>query len=1197
MGAVLVKKTQAEPAQGSTELRWIASGKTILNNKGKPVKQYEPYFSLSAHKFEEPLEVGVTTVMFYDSAGRLIRTEMPDGTFSRIEFSPWLVKTFDASDTINEPNNGWYLRMSNGTAEEQRAAGLAAVHANTPAQIHIDSLGREVITIAHNRVRDSGGLLIFNGENYRDDYYLTFSKLDAEGKPLWIKDALGSLVMQYVFPYSTDNRGEPQSFVPCYDISGNLLFQHSMDAGDRWTINDAVGKPMFAWDIYKPLETDAPEEKRLYFTTYDSLHRPTGIWLKIDNAIPIQIERYEYTDTTLPNGKANPNLTQNKAANLIGQLKRHYDSSGLIENIAFDFKGSPIEVRRRLLLNKQSSITNWKTNPLAKLDTETFIQITEYDALKRMSRLFNWHKGTGSRVAIYKPTYNQRGVLQQEALIVGAKKTNTVKGYKNGKSTNAIAEIRYNVKGQREFLKLGNGAITRYDYDEKTFRLRQLRTTRPGSAKAFPEYHSGLQDPSVLQQLNYTYDPVGNITGIYDEAFEPVFFQNQKVEAHSKYKYDALYRLTEATGRENGSLVGAPNHVEGKAVNVKFPVGQNDPNALRNYTQFYEYDAVGNIKKMDHNAGGGSWTRNYRYALEDTLIPASNRLLQTWTGSNPDTKSVNYRYDSHGSMLNLANVPDEFRMRWDYRDMISTINLGNGTAHYQYDSGKQRTRKYLDYRNKIEERIYLGGLEIYRQTQNGMVVEEIETLHLFDGEQRLLMVDQIIQTNNASLGVRDLYRYTLSNHLGSSTMELDEQAAIISYEEYHPYGTSAYRAGRNEAEVKLKRYRYTGMERDEESGLSYHTARYYLPWLGRWNSTDPIGLDGGINQYSYCKVSPTTMLDSNGKEPTKLERLKNRAEINEDSTRRLAITNSRNEIPDKKLTLGKGLGSTVPDNTLSQPDGSKVIIEDKLRSLKNERRMGGDPVARGRDVGEMAEQAAKNLKNARVDGVKVSSNNILVTLTQNPPASEVTDLRNELKEALGEWKAANPENLTKEELSKIKINVTTQARKNAALKAAETAAKKRALHAPDLLKKPATKVNSSKGTTLNFLGTQSAYEFVTAPKSVMAIKSAAQNAFAKVSNVKPSTIVSLLLMATQNTSATIDTNGRADYSAFDGPHIDSAMMDETDFLLGLREKPDHMKFEQPPSFVQEAGKKLLQPLQDVMDVVGLILPLMFSPPR
>ena len=35
-------------------LRWIANGKTIVNNKGKPVLQYEPYFSESGHRFEEP---------------------------------------------------------------------------------------------------------------------------------------------------------------------------------------------------------------------------------------------------------------------------------------------------------------------------------------------------------------------------------------------------------------------------------------------------------------------------------------------------------------------------------------------------------------------------------------------------------------------------------------------------------------------------------------------------------------------------------------------------------------------------------------------------------------------------------------------------------------------------------------------------------------------------------------------------------------------------------------------------------------------------------------------------------------------------------------------------------------------------------------------------------------------------------------
>ena len=61
-GNVMVKKMQAEPEQLGEPLRWVVSGKVILNNKGKPVKQYEPYFSLG-HQFESLTEVGVTSVM------------------------------------------------------------------------------------------------------------------------------------------------------------------------------------------------------------------------------------------------------------------------------------------------------------------------------------------------------------------------------------------------------------------------------------------------------------------------------------------------------------------------------------------------------------------------------------------------------------------------------------------------------------------------------------------------------------------------------------------------------------------------------------------------------------------------------------------------------------------------------------------------------------------------------------------------------------------------------------------------------------------------------------------------------------------------------------------------------------------------------------------------------------------------------
>lgn len=959
-GAVIAAKAQAEPETEHGPLRWITNGKTILNNKGKPVKQYEPYFTTS-HVYDEPVEVGVTPVMYYDAPGRLMRTEMPDGTINRVEFSPWQVKSFDANDTVLESR--WYrerltaavrqvllyapgvsaneiaeARAAEAIAniapiEQKDAAKSASIHANTPAQTFLDSLGREVIAVAHNKWQT-----VINGQaTIYEEKYLTYTKLDAEGKPLWIKDARANLVMQYVYPYATDNRTEPDKrtppsnkYSPCYDIAGNLLFQHSMDAGDKWAINDAAGKPIFAWDVYKPQETTALVENRFYFTQYDKLHRPKGLWLKIDNALPIQIELFKYNDTTMPNGNPNPNLVQLKADNLIGRLKKHYDAGGLVEIKNFDFKGNALEVHRQLLLSKQSTITDWQSNPETKLETvtETYIQITEYDALNRMTRHFNWHKGNGSRVAVYLPEYNRRGILKKEVLVVGAEKINTLPGYRNGTTSDAIADIRYNVKGQREYLKLGNGTITHYEYDEKTFRLQQLRTTRPGSDQEFPTYHSALHDVSVLQQLNYTYDPIGNITDIYDEAFQPSFFNNQQVDPHSQYTYDAMYRLIKAKGRENNNLNQAPDRGRSSDISsVTFPI--MDAQAIRNYIQHYQYDAVGNILQMQHIAGNGSfserWTRHYSYAFEDPSVPASNRLVKTWTGRNPATNSIIYQYDSHGSMLNLANVPDEFRMQWDYRDMIASINLGNGTANYQYDSNKQRTRKYLDYGSNVEERIYLGGLEIYQRTSGGTMIEEIETLHLFDGDQRLLMVDQIITTNNSSLGVGDLHRYTLGNHLGSSTLELDEHAQIISYEEYHPYGTSAYRAGKNAAEMNLKRYRYTGMERDEESGLAYHTARYYLPWLGRWLSADPIGIGDGVNVYLYVQASPLIKADKHGLQ-TDPPDFPIRRPLFPSDVGRKAHDDILNELK-RRLAL-VGLLAAVEERT--QPGGSKPKLDSPM---------------------------------------------------------------------------------------------------------------------------------------------------------------------------------------------------------------------------------------------------------------------------
>lgn len=931
-GAVLMKKLQAEPDPtlplADQKLRWIINGLTVVNNKGKPVKQYEPAFSAD-FGCELPQANGVTPIMYYDAAGRVVRTEMPDGTFSRVEFSPWYVKTFDANDTVLEPQCTWYRengrnRINPAAAlpppiagitvpptPDERAGWLAARHANTPAQVHLDSLGREVIAIAHNRVEDAAGAHAFDGRQWKDEFYLTFTKLDAEGKPLWIRDARDNLVMQYITPPKPTRLADtptnpadpgdavkehvPANSVPCYDIAGNLLYQHSMDAGDRWMLMDAAGKPMLAWDA-NDSGAGTALQRRIYRTEYDALHRPTAQWLKIDTAAPTLIEAFEYLDTdTFENAAGIVDqgaLDAARAKNLIGQVVKHWDPSGKATVERIDLSGKPAHVTRQLIAPDADGATgllDWSvTDRDSLLDGETFHQITEYDALGRMTTLYNWHRditfatdgttmaraGTTNRVAVYVPEYNLRGMLVSEWLHVHASKE-TVGGTVSfipsadpKHNTQAIKKINYNAKGQKEWLELGNGSITRYEYDQQTFRLRQIFTHRPPPDLDFPRHRANLSNLRVLQQLLYTYDPVGNIAEVEDQAYSPVYFNGAIAEPRSLYEYDALYRLIWTQGRETAQGGEALRLGDEPAYGHGFPVTDQ---TLRRYTQSYEYDKVGNFVAMRHGVPSDttqSWTRTYACATD------SNRLMSTEEAGT----TTNYDYDTHGSMLNLASVPDEYRMQWDYRDMIHGIDLGGGgTARYHYGIDKQRTRKHIT-RNAIaggtitEDRIYLEGYELYRRRNpQGVVVEEIESLHLFEGAQRVLMVDDVLKTDRThSTSVipyqtGPIFRYQHSNHLGSASLELDEQAEIISYEEYHPYGTSAYRLMKSGIEAPAKRYRYTGMERDEESGLNYHSARYYLPWMGRWSTTDPIGIEDSPNVYIYAGGNPIILVDGTGK--------------------------------------------------------------------------------------------------------------------------------------------------------------------------------------------------------------------------------------------------------------------------------------------------------------------------------------------
>ena len=301
------------------------------------------------------------------------------------------------------------------------------------------------------------------------------------------------------------------------------------------------------------------------------------------------------------------------------------------------------------------------------------------------------------------------------------------------------------------------------------------------------------------------------------------------------------------------------------------------------YSEQYQYDAVGNFLNFIHkgaNPSNPGWTRAYTYN-EASLLEAgklSNRLSSTAvSGSQPLNEP--YAYDLHG---NMARMPQLQVMQWDFKDQLimsqrQAVNANDqdGTLHqgertyYVYDAAGQRVRKTTESSAGIrtKERLYLGGFELYREYDAGGNIKLArETLHVMEDNKRIALVET--KTVDSSVPSASLpsptTRYQFDNHLGSASLELDETAAVISYEEYYPYGSTSYQAGRSLAELSVKRYRYTGKERDEETGLNYHGARYFAPWLGRWVSCDPAYLSDGTNLYRYALDNPLKQSDPTG---------------------------------------------------------------------------------------------------------------------------------------------------------------------------------------------------------------------------------------------------------------------------------------------------------------------------------------------
>jgi RHS repeat-associated protein len=618
------------------------------------------------------------------------------------------------------------------------------------------------------------------------------------------------------------------------DMQGRLMQQDSVDAGQRFALLDAFDRDAIGWDARGFVVRHG----------YDLADRPTSVEVSGgDGPAPLnhRIEERQYGESLADRDDA-------RRRNLLGQVILARDGASETTIDRCDPEGHPLASSRRLR-SETGKEPDWRT--MVPLDPEIIEVKASFDAVGRIrgetladgsTRGYEYLAGGElARVRLTTPD----GKLASQPILDGV-----VRG----------------ARGELTAMMLGNGVRLAYAYEPDTYRLAT---------------QTAMRGARLLQQLGYTYDPAGNIVRITDAAQEGAgaLISGIAVPAQRDHVYDAHYRLRQATGRVHQALLqwdaipGAGGAVKGTRL-----ISFNDGAAVERYTRRFDYDASGNLTQMRHIGATRNWTTDF------WISPTSNRSLPALDpGGNP-LANAEQKFDATG---NLRELPNLRQMDWNWAGSLArtvVIARPDGTddaERYVYGADgyrvrKETTRLVQPGLVEVTEKAYFGDAERKRIRRNGQVVLERWTLHIGNGDQRIALVHRWTRDDLAR-EVDDVtlprMRYQLSSQQRSAVMELDEVGNLISYEEYFPYGDTAFVVGDEVREVERREYRYSGQERDDFTGLYYYGFRYLVPWMMRWLSPDPIGPSDDLNLYQFVHGNPVCNVDIEGLQSETLNRL------------------------------------------------------------------------------------------------------------------------------------------------------------------------------------------------------------------------------------------------------------------------------------------------------------------------------------
>lgn len=507
---------------------------------------------------------------------------------------------------------------------------------------------------------------------------------------------------------------------------------------------------------------------------------------------------------------------EHRARNLAHLPLTEYDNAGSSAMLSMSLTGQPLEAEQGLLPANAPPPDWGPDSPCME------VSLITTEACDATGGILSQKDASGCVTSTY---YDITGAVSRVSLTTS-----------DGVEYEATSSVTRAADGHVLMQSAGNGMAQVWEYDVRTRRLSR---------------HLTLSSHGVsLSELRYTYDPAGNMLTLSDATLNTQWHRSGVTGGDRAYLYDTLSRLVSTKSRQK--MIAASRR-------GPFPWQYTDGSAGMawvHYAECYTYDDGNNLIKTVRkgSACGDGWTHN-------TLVARrSNRGVNATTLCGEAAFGLSEKDDPHNAFFNggLLKVHEDGRaLRWHADGMLAGVAVGREEETYTYSTPGVRVRKRTALAGaEVRLTTYAGGCEWRQRTEHEnllsaeAVIKEVAGLRVIRTRERGRTVWQA--------------RWSWRDHLGSLSGETDENKAVISREEFAPYGESL--GADDESGMNKRTRRFSSMERDA-TGFYYYGWRYYQPGAGRWLSADPGGLIDGINLFRFCKANPVNFTDADGKKP------------------------------------------------------------------------------------------------------------------------------------------------------------------------------------------------------------------------------------------------------------------------------------------------------------------------------------------